>query len=105
MHVDRALVRRRRAWIRGSGDEDDDAATVESRERLGRGRDAGGVPDVVAVLRETRNEVRPRDRSERDHEIVGVDRLSADSRGARDRVDRVDLVANEPDAALAKHLA
>ena len=100
--MDGALVRGRRARVGGARDEDEDAAAAEPRERVGCGGNAGERPDVVAVLGQARDELGPRHRTERDHEVIGVE--AADRRLGRPAagVDLGDLLLDERDPALGE---
>ena len=100
VQVERALVRRRRARVGSAGDQDQEAAAVESLERRGCGWDAGEGPDVVPVLGEAGDEVGPGDGAERDHEVVGVEPAARRLGGPSRRVDRENLLLDDAHSTL-----
>ena len=79
--MERALVRRRRAGVRGARRSGSAGGRRRSaRSAAAPARHAGERPDVVAVLGEAGHEIGPRDRSEPDHEVVAVEPAAASSR-------------------------
>ena len=102
VEVERALVRCRRAGVRGAGDQDQQAAALELPQGGGCARHAGEGPDVMAVLGQAGHEIGSRDRSEPDHEVVALEPATDRLGSPRGRVDREDLVLDDADPVMGE---